>query len=275
MINFEHSSITNPQYTPEGVTFLSLKSSYLRGRGEVSVYLPPTGRGTRDLPFIMLLHGVYGSHFSWLYQAGAHLVLEKMLASNLLDPFMLVMPSDGLTGDGSGYLPHLDKNHEQWIVEDVVAALKYHFPEISDQSRAYITGLSMGGYGALRLGMKYHEIFDGISAHSAITDLDDLQTFIEEDSRAVLAAETIAASAIITNAVKYRDHVPPIRLDCGNEDRLIESNRRLHRQLNDAGIQHCYEEFEGVHNYEYWTKHIEDSFHFFQRLEEERKSRNK
>lgn len=177
MINFERSSITNPVYTAPGVTFLSLKSSNLKGRGEISIYLPEKAKGSRDLPFIILLHGVYGSHFSWLYQAGVHLVLDKMMEDKLIGPFMLVMPSDGLRGDGSGYLPHRDRDYEKWIIEDVFAAINFHFNEITPKSPAFISGLSMGGFGALRLGMKFHDIFSGISAHSAITDLDDYQTF--------------------------------------------------------------------------------------------------
>lgn len=265
MINFEHSSITNPDYTPPGVTFLSLKSSHLKGRGEVTIYVPEGAKNQKDVPFIILLHGVYGSHFSWLFQAGAHRVLEQMIEDKKIEPFILVMPSDGLTGDGSGYLPHLDKDHEKWIVEDVIAAIKFHFTEITGHSLAFISGLSMGGYGALRLGIKYHNIFAGISAHSAITDLDDLQTFIDEDIRTYLTSDTIKESTIIGSAIKYRDFLPPIRIDCGADDRLIESNRRLHRQLNEAGIHHLYEEFEGMHNYAYWSRHIGDSFAFFQK----------
>ncbi|MBK8503905.1 MAG: prolyl oligopeptidase family serine peptidase [Saprospiraceae bacterium] len=266
MINFEHSSITDVNYAPPGVTFLSLKSSNLFGRGGVSVYVPPSAVGKKNVPYVILLHGVYGSHFSWLYQAGVHLVLEQMIFEKKIDPFILVMPSDGLTGDGSGYLPHLEKNHEKWIVEDVISAIHYHFEEIAEQSLAFISGLSMGGYGALRLGMKYHEIFKGISAHSSITDLDDLQTFIDEDSRGPLSDDTIRQSAILTNAIKYQATLPPLRFDCGADDRLIESNRKLHQQLSDAGIEHIHEEFEGIHNYEYWTKHIADSFAYFQQF---------
>ncbi|NND33525.1 MAG: prolyl oligopeptidase family serine peptidase, partial [Saprospiraceae bacterium] len=231
MLNLPHSSITNALYTPQGVTFLSLKSSHLRGRGEVSIYLPASAQGHSDLSLIMLLHGVYGSHFSWLYQAGAHTVLEKLMAEKQLGPFMLVMPSDGLTGDGSGYLEHENKNHEAWIVEDVLLAIKHHFSEITERSRIFISGLSMGGYGALRLGIKYHQIFSGISAHSSITDLDDFQTFIEEDIRSKISEQTIHESSVVYNALKYRDHLPPLRFDCGVEDQLIESNRSLHALL--------------------------------------------
>ena len=266
MINFEHSSITNPTYAPAGVTFLSLKSSNLNGRGEVSVYVPPSAAGKNDVPYVILLHGVYGSHFSWLYQAGAHLVLDQMITGQKMDPFILVMPSDGLTGDGSGYLPHFAKDHEKWIIDDVISAIHFYFREITSQSLAFISGLSMGGYGALRLGIKYHRIFHSISAHSSITDLDDLQTFIDEDSKRPLSDETINQSAIIANAIQYRDTLPPLRFDCGKDDRLIESNRKLHQQLNTAKIKHVYQEFEGIHNYEYWSKHIADSFAYFQQL---------
>jgi enterochelin esterase-like enzyme len=228
--------------------------------------MPPGATGKNHVPYVILLHGVYGSHFSWLYQAGAHLVLDQMIEKQIIDPFILVMPSDGLTGDGSGYLPHKEKNHEKWIVDDVISAIHYHFGEISTQSLAFISGLSMGGYGALRLGMKYHKIFHGISAHSSITDLDDLQTFIDEDSRISLSDDTIKRSAIITNAVQYRKTLPPLRFDCGVNDRLIQSNRKLHQQLSDAEIGHIYQEFEGIHDYDYWTKHIADTFAYFQHL---------
>jgi len=124
----------------------------------------------------------------------------------------------------------------------------------------------MGGYGALHLGMKYHSIFSGISAHSSITDLADFQTFIDENYRDFLSSTVMEESAIINLAKKYREHLPPLRLDCGDQDRLIESNRRLHYELTDAKIDHIYEEFAGIHNYEYWTKHIANSFAFFQHL---------
>jgi enterochelin esterase-like enzyme len=176
------------------------------------------------------------------------------------------MPSDGLTGDGSGYLPHLSKDHEKWIVQDVIEAINYHFQEISRDSLAFISGLSMGGYGALHLGMKHHYFFSGISAHSSITDLNDLQTFIDEDIRQCLTKETIESSSIIDHAKKYRNNLPPLRFDCGTDDQLLDSNRRLHQALTEQKIDHLYQEFSGAHTYEYWTKHIEDSLIFFNSL---------
>ncbi len=265
MINFEHSSITDTRYAPENTYFLSLKSSYLQGRGECSMYLPETVKGQRNVSCIILLHGVYGSHFSWLYQAGAHEVLNTYEAD--IYPFILIMPSDGLNGDGSGYLPHKSGlDFEKWIVNDVISAAQHYFSEITEKSEIFISGLSMGGYGALRLGMKYPEKFAGISAHSAITNLDDLQSFIEENIRSKLSEEIIKKSSVISNAIAHRSNLPPLRMDCGTSDPLITSNRRLHEELNNAQINHLYEEFKGEHNYEYWTKHLRDSIEFFSSL---------
>jgi len=270
MINFDRSSITDGKYTPAGVTHFSLKSSHLGARGEITTYMPDVARGVKDLPFIILLHGVYGSHFSWLYQGGAGVVLEQLIDQGTTGPALLVMPSDGLNGDGTGYLPHKDANYEKWITEDVLEAIRYQFAEISSTSPAFITGLSMGGYGALRLGMKYHHIFNGVSGHSSITDLDDLKTFIEDDIDVKLDTDTILRSSLLSIALQHKAELPPIRFDCGIADPLILSNRKLHDALIGHGIKHTYEEFEGAHSYAYWNKHIADTFTYFDQIKNNR-----
>ena len=93
---------------------------------------------------------------------------------------ILAMPSDGLWGDGSGYLPHLTENYERWIVDEVPKAVITVVSACSAASPLFIAGLSMGGFGALRLGGKYAARFSGISAHSAITHFDQMGQFVEE-----------------------------------------------------------------------------------------------
>ena len=72
------------------------------------------------LPVVILLHGVYGSAWSWAHQSGVHLKLNELISQGELPPMILVMPSDGLWGDGSAYLPHNNYNFEKWIIEDVI-----------------------------------------------------------------------------------------------------------------------------------------------------------
>jgi enterochelin esterase-like enzyme len=59
------------------------------------------------------------------------------------------------------------------------------------------------------------------------------------------------------------DPLPALRLDCGRDDFLLEPNRLLHRQLQQASIAHVYEEFPGGHDWAYWALHLEDTLRFF------------
>ena len=98
-----------------------------------------------------------------------------------IEPMIIAMPSDGLWGDGSGYLPHKNADFEKWIVEDVPNAIVELIPQASEQSKLCIAGLSMGGFGALRLGIKYNNKFSAVSGLSSITVVDEMKLFVEED----------------------------------------------------------------------------------------------
>lgn len=174
---------------------------------------------------------------------------------------MLAMPSDGLWGDGSGYVRHRDADYAKWITEEVSAAAALVNPMVNDAPR-FIGGLSMGGYGALRLGVLHGDKFQAISTHSSITDFPQMAGFVEEPLTQFDLAEDNPLSVI--ECIKQNTHrLPPLRFDCGTDDPLIEPNRELHRQLDDAGVNHIYEEFSGGHEWSYWHEHLADSLRFF------------
>lgn len=209
-------------------------------------------RGASDLPVVILLHGVYGSHWSWALNAGAHLTAARMIAAGEIPPLVLAMPSDGLWGDGSAYLPHLEQDFEKWIVEEVPLAAAEASDLVSAESPLFIAGLSMGGFGAR---------FRGISAHSSITKLEHFEDFVEEsiDCYRAVEKEPNALSAIL----QHRDTLPPLRFDCGEQDSLLRANRDLHRALEEAKIAHSYQEFPGGHEWPYWEVQLEESLRFF------------
>lgn len=261
---FRTIELSDPALTPAGVHFITVKSAALRRRADITVYLPPgTKPETESLPLVTLLHGVYGSHWAWLFKGAAHHVLDRLIREENLPPMMLTMPSDGLWGDGSGYLRHATADYTRWIVDEVPAAAA----EIDSRcvhSPRFIAGLSMGGYGALRLGALHPEQFAGISAHSSISDAAQMQGFIEETTAQFDLADHHPAHVL--DCMKLNAHrLPPVRFDCGSDDILIEHNRTLHRELDRAGIPHTYEEFPGAHTWEYWNTHLADSLRFFAR----------
>ncbi|NWM98526.1 alpha/beta hydrolase-fold protein, partial [Escherichia coli] len=92
-------------------------------------------------------------------------------------------------------------------------------------ARLFLCGLSMGGYGALRIGAKHGARFAGISAHSAITRLEELEDFVEESPR--LAGGRMQDRCALRTILAHRATLPALRFDCGVEDPLIAGNRML------------------------------------------------
>ena len=259
---FANLDMSDPFYEWDSLRFLTFKSPVLQGRGDVTLFIPPDTQSLTSLPMVILLHGVYGSHWNWALKGGAHRTAFEMIASGEIPPMVLVMPSDGLWGDGSGYLAHTTTDYAAWIVEDVIDCIITAVPQVNEHSPVFISGLSMGGFGALHLGAKFPQRFAGISAHSSITHYDQFQIF----SRQPMSTYAIANEedkSVLHWLLQHRDQLPPLRFDCGDTDLLIAYNRELHQALLDAGVDHHYEEFSGAHSWAYWSEHLRDTLRFF------------
>lgn len=259
---FHTIEISDPRFESAGLRHVTVKSKSLAGRADLSLFVPqgvPTS--AKDLPLVILLHGVYGSHWAWSQKAGAHQTTQALIDRGTIPPMVLAMPSDGLWGDGSGYLSHSDRDFEHWIVDEVPAAAILAAPVLSKKSPRFIAGLSMGGYGALRLGARYSDRFRSIAGHSSITRFEQLQQFVEEPSTAYPIQP--GDHSVVEAMIRASGPLPAIRFDCGLDDPLLEANRELSRALTDAGIEHVYEEFPGGHDWRYWERHLADTLRFF------------
>lgn len=258
---FRTTEISDPRFESDNLRFITVKSNNLKGRGDICVFVPP-GENMANLPLVILLHGVYGSAWVWTHKAGVHKTALNMIQNKEIPPMVIAMPSDGLWGDGSGYLPHNQKDFEQWIIEDVPNAVLENISSVTQNSDMFISGLSMGGFGALRLGIKYANRFKAISAHSSITDLEQMNLFVEEPLENYLQ-EDEKENSVWGLLRENTGKLPRIRFDCGKSDELIEANRALHEQLKMDTIPHEYQEFEGGHDWSYWQEHVEKSLLFF------------
>jgi enterochelin esterase-like enzyme len=260
-ISFASVELSDPRFERDGLRVITVSSGAIGRRADMCLWAPPIGGSPSTLPLLILLHGSGGSAWSWPLLGGAHLTVSRMIESGEIEPVALAMPSDGLWGLGSGYVPHADADYEKWIVDEVPAAAALLDDRIKASSPLTIAGLSMGGFGALRLGAKYPDRFRGISAHSAVTTLgrlaestghrlDALPGFGKPDGTALHWLEVNAA------------RLPPLRFDCGTDDHLLPGNRALHAALDARGIEHQYEEFAGGHDWPYWRLHLADSLRF-------------
>jgi len=262
MSTFFTTEISTPEFELDHLHWVTVKSKALGRRADITMYVPPLLQ--KNLPFdiVILLHGVYGSHWAWALKGGVHKTAHRMIEQGKMRPMVLVMPSDGLYGDGSGYLPHQSENYEKWIVEDVVTVVREQ-TGADEKSRIFITGLSMGGYGAMRLGAKYPDVFRSFSGHSSITEFSQMAFFLEGNDDLELSSNVLSKESVIECILANKDRLPYFRFDCGTKDLLIAFNRHLHKKLAENNIQHHYAEYPGGHEWDYWRKHIEDSLLFF------------
>jgi len=264
MSKFRTTSISDPKFESDGLRFITVKTTNLWGRGDICVFVPK-GVDLRQLPIVILLHGVYGSAWVWSQKGGAHQVAQSLIDKKEIQPMVLAMPSDGLWGDGSAYLPHNNLDFEKWVSEDVPAAIQENIPEVSITSVMFISGLSMGGFGALKIGSKYAHLFKGISAHSSITSIEQMKLFVEEPLENYRQKE-LYEEDVFQSILKNSKTLPALRFDCGKDDLLIEHNRKLHSQLRIESIPHEYTEFDGGHEWSYWHTHLVDTLLFFQKI---------
>jgi putative tributyrin esterase len=258
---FRTLEVSDPTLSPPGLRFVTVKSVALGQRADVLLFVPPQAAALQDVPLVLLLHGVYGSHWAWAFKGGAHLTAQRLIDTGAIPPMVLAMPSDGLWGDGSGYVAHAVQDFERWIVDEVPVVARTACTACSEASPLCIAGLSMGGFGALRFAGRHPQRFVAAAGHSSVTEAAQLDPLMAE-TRAGWAA--LPADLSVMASLRSADApLPALRFDCGRDDPLIEANRRLHDELLAAGIAHDYAEHSGGHDWTYWTKHLEDSLRFF------------
>jgi putative tributyrin esterase len=264
-IDLQTFEVSDPRFEHEDLRSVTAHSTALRGRGDITFFVPPGLTVDRVTPLMILLHGSYGSHWAWTGKGGAHRTAKRLIERGTLPPLVIGMPSDGLAGETTGYIAHDDIDFESWIVDEVLACALHFVPSVSSKSPLFISGLSIGGFGAMHLGCKYASRFSGISAHSSVTDIS-MRREIGPRTPAIHRLRIDPTLTVTHWAKRHRDVLPPLRFDCGTDDYMLGENRNLHVELEGEGIAHTYQEFPGGHTWDYWERHIEDTLLFFAKL---------
>jgi putative tributyrin esterase len=251
--------LSDPAYEVDGLRHATANSRALRRRADVTFWSPP-GHDGSSLPLVVLLHGVYGSHWAWTMKAGAHRTAAMLVDDGRLPPFALAMPSDGLFGLGSGYVAHSGGDFARWILDEVPWLASESIPGVDHAAPIALAGLSMGGFGALLLGARHPERVHAVAGLSSITDFEQMRLFVGDLAR----YDVDDADRSVERALLAATQRPRIRFDCGTDDPLIEHNRALHRALDSAKIAHEYEEHPGGHEWPYWAEHLGDALVFLE-----------
>lgn len=225
------------------------------------VFTDPNYKPLKTFKTLYLLHGIFGSTSDWIngtrIEAWAN---ERDLA--------VVMPS----GENKFYVdhPHSNDNFGKFIGEELVEFTRRTFPLSKKREDTFIGGLSMGGYGALRNGLKYNQIFGSIVALSSGLILDGVYNSKYDDPNPIgnrYYYESIFGDIDklkgsdmdyyhLIDSTKPED-LPNIYMACGTEDVLLfKQNEEFHDYLEKKKIKHEYQTGPGGHDWVFWDTYI-------------------
>lgn len=231
----------------------------------MNVLLPE--KGTGPFPVYYLLHGLSDDHSMWARRSN----VERFVAEV---PMIVVMPSV-LRGWYTNSHANPQHAYEDHIIKDVVGFVDRTFPTIARREGRAIGGLSMGGYGALKLAFKYPEMFCSANSHSGamMTPMWKKEPRKEEFAPILTECEAVfgpkhfgGPNDLEALAKKCSPKLrPAVRFDCGVDDFLLEHNRHFHAYLTKQKFAHEYEEFAGAHTWDYWDLHVREAIAFHRR----------
>lgn len=146
---------------------------------DVFVYLPPSyaSQPNRRYPVVYFLHGYYATAEMYWKLMTVPVTADKLMNSGAVHEMILVNPDAHTLYDGSMYSNSpTTGNWERYITHDLVAYIDGHYRTIANRDSRGLAGHSMGGYGTLRLAMKYPGIYSSIYAMSSCCLMNNPET---------------------------------------------------------------------------------------------------
>jgi S-formylglutathione hydrolase FrmB len=127
----------------------------------------PAGYATssRHYPVLYFLHGMFGNDHRWIDRGGKE-IFDRLTTEGTIGQFIVVLPNGGETF----YINSEDgkERYEDFFVQELVPFIDHHYRTIATKDARGISGLSMGGYGALHLAMRHPNLFGSVAATSAV-----------------------------------------------------------------------------------------------------------
>jgi len=228
-------------------------SESLRRNMHYRVIVPRNYRSGGRVPVLYLLHGLYGDYQNWDKRTGLENYVQNLR-------WLIVMPDADDSWYTNSAVP-ADK-FEDYIVKDLIAEIDGKYRTIHDGHARAIAGLSMGGYGAVKLGLKYPELFafaGSLSgAFNAAQDLDHLRPEFRAKLLEVFGNEgsdTRAENDIFRLLnTPHQAPYPYFYIACGADDSFLDTNRALTHELSAKKLAYEYHETSGGHTWEYWDQ---------------------
>lgn len=242
--------------------------------------------GDKRYPVLYLLHGFSSNYLAW-NSLGAPKAAEGL-------DLIVVMPDAGNSWYAN-WAESPEGQKDAWedaIIKDLIGHVDATYRTVAAREGRAINGLSMGGYGALMLGLKHPDLFCSIGSHSGALAFarsagerlrsgrpaperrppsdtpnpqiasEGFRSQAERTPRGKLVVKPEDADAIdpfkLVLAVP-KEKLPHILLDCGTEDRLIGASRDFAKLLMEHDLPFIFGQSPGAHNGAYWSREIKTS----------------
>lgn len=252
----DHPRLT-PNVTMRDVTF---RSAALDRDMQYRVILPVTIPAGKKMPVVYLLHGGDSGFRDWSNYSDVARFAERGL--------ILIMPQ----GDDSYYTNAADRpedRYEDYIVSDLIGDVEQRFPASVGRANRAIVGVSMGGFGAVKLALKHPDLFAFSAGLSSAVDVPTrpysiLRTRQWRRHRSIFGPwgsqgqkenDPFSLARSVDPA-----RVPYLYLTCGDREGLLPANRRLAAILDARNFQYEFHVVRGGHDWAHWNQQLEDCF---------------
>ncbi len=257
----------------------SLPSTILGHPVNYCVILPPSydTDKTRKYPVLYFFHGLGDNEQMFIHTGGFNLV-EDLWERGQVGEFLIVTPNAG----ASFYINSRDgkSRYEDFLVQEFLPGIEARYRSKAGRTNRAVSGVSMGGYGALHLAFRHPQLFSAVSAHSAAI-IDKLPAFTAPSSGGSIRSRVLGGVFGSPPDPAFWDRNSPLTLaasanlaglniyfDCGDQDDFgFESGAvALDKVLSSRRIAHESHIYPGRHDWPYFAEHLPASLQFHSRL---------
>jgi putative tributyrin esterase len=229
-------------------------------------------RSGGNFPVIYLLHGLTGHFDNWTDKTK---IREYVASAG--NQYIVVMPEGG---DG-WYTDSVSENndrYESYIIEELIPEIDKKFRTVADRKNRFIAGLSMGGYGAIKFGLKRPDLFSLVGSFSGAlepaswTDKNTAEWLSKSIMKVYGAADSPTRRE--NDIYKIVRELPPEKIkdlpfiyaSCGTEDFFYKNSRGFADLLQERKIPHEYRELPGTHNWIFWDSQAQEFLRLSERF---------
>lgn len=246
------------------VDTVMVKSASMNKEVQVLYVIPDkaTGKETEACPVVYLLHGYGGNAGTWLG-------IKPDLPEIADEKGIIFVCPDGKNSWYWDSPKNPEYRYETFVAAELVNHTDTNYATIPEKKGRAVTGLSMGGHGALWVAIRHKDIFGAAGSTSGGVDIRPFPTNwqMARQLGEYAANRSVWDSHTVINQIdKIQDGDLALIVDCGEQDFFLEVNKDFHKRLLARNISHDFITRPGTHNGKYWNNSIDYQILFFDKF---------